>query len=517
MTNIKDIRDTFTEIVSENQQIINKLDAEEHETLMAKAKADAEYLEQISAAVATFLLPFDHAAVKALSALHGNADLGADYNRAISETRNAEFRMSHLTATHGDERQVASLYTGMDKAVREYKGHQQLLASKAEVLDASLEAIDAFNAKAPEGKPLIGAGTLGQFENRGFWAWLTDGHYREGRAIVKGFAESRQDISGMIAQREQLREDLPYAGLEVTNAEAERKRLDAVLADMRGTRNKIRSDGEIQSDIASRMVEMFKDDVFFNKAVKAMPERFPAIVVEKRAKAAGLGKVADALHLRSDVLRKATGSLDKQLPKLNKAVRNGRGSRSVSGVDLPKIRGAFQSQRNAACYSMREMGKARRSISNFNTPNSAPHAVQVSSAASDPTDFYMNMMIYDMVFDHGHHHHHEAADPFAVNAVFGIPETMAADGGLDLGSLAPDVTGGDAGLSGDFNAEVGGFDTGGMDAGSFDAGSFDTGASLDVGSSFDVSSSFDTGGSYGGSDFGGGGFDGGGGGGGFGD
>lgn len=521
MAKPKEVRDTFEEIVADNDSVISKLDGAIADARHHRAQVDGEYADAVSRFVESLLLPLDKPALATLSALR----IGGGFEEEITARKNATVsamqQMNAITMTHGDETALAEKLGTLDGRVTAATLKVDAFKEKIAEMDRLLADAEAFNKKAEaKGKPALNEKEIDYFSSKyGFghaMALCFNGHYRRGRKIIANFkTEDKATIPAAVKLRAGLQEQLGTFKAELAKAKDETAAVESVFGNLKRLAKSLEPDDKILSDVGAKIIDFLAVPDNFGKAAKALGGRFPQELVEYKAKIESLKQIEKGLNLRRDSLKKASSQLSDKLPKLRKAVRNG--VRKDIKVDLPKLKKQFKAQQVMAAHTAVEMRKASRRVRGFSAARARPMPLQGAASAPaqnvtyvntySPLDFMMSWMIFDMVAHDHHHHGHGAAaavDSHAVNSVMGIPESVAAEANIDTASLSPEFSselGQElGGLSGDFNLESGALDS--LDIGSLDTGSFDIDVSVpDI--SVDTGGSFDFGGG-GGFDFGGG-------------
>lgn len=520
----KEVRDTFEEIVADNNSVISKLDSAIADARHNRAQVDEEYADAVSRFVESLLLPLDKPALAKLSALR----IGGGFEEEITARKNATVsalqQMNALTMIHGDENVLVEKIGQMDGKVTAAQLTVDTYKQSIAGMDKVLSDAEAFNKKAEvKGKPQLNEKEIDYFSSKyGFghlMAVCFNGHYRRGRKIIGNFkAEDNATIPVYVKKRALLQEQLDTYKAELAGHKTEADAVKSVFRNLKSLSDSLEPDDKILSDVGAKIIDFLARPDNFGKTARALGERFPQELIENRAKIESLKQIETGLNLRRDSLKKASSQLSDKLPKLKKAVSNG--VRKDIKVDLPKLKKQFKAQQVMATHAAVEMRKATRKVRSFSAAKARPLPSTASvpaqnvtyvnnSAGFDPLSFMMGWMVFDMIsHDHGAA---AAVDSHAVNSVIGISDTVASEANIDTAALSPEFSselGQElGGLSGDFNIESGALDN--LDIGTIDTGSFNVDVSVP-----DIS--IDTGGSFGG-DFGGGGggFDSGGFGGGF--
>ena len=486
MPSIKEVKETFETIVSDNNIVIGKLDEAAMEAQQKRVDVEDDYQEQLSQMVLSFFLPIDPVALKNLSSATG-FDFEDSYKNRMTASDSAKRDLVSLTADYnGSVEGIKEKLDGFSKDLAELTKNKGTLGKTIEVNDGHLKPVNDFNKHAKEeGLKALNEQSIAYFDSKHGFSHVVgmvfNSHYRQGRSLIKKFKKLGTTIPE--AQKQQVADAAVFEGVldKHTKLLQQTAKVTITYKSVQAIGAKVESEDSIIADLSGRMIKMLEDPVVFNKAAQALQDKMPKELVEVRAKIEGFKRIERGMHLRANSLRKASGQLEKQLPKLRKAVRKN-GSKKVT-VDLDKIRKTFRATQKSNTHTAAEMRKATASIADFKSDKAAsrsPSTVSSSpSYSSGPLDFYVNMMIFDMLI-HDHHHHDIAAS---------APDEQSVQ------SIMGDATGMD-GLSGDFNDVSGGADLGGIDADMADMGSMD----IDT-SSFDVP---DIGGGF---DAGGGGFD----------
>jgi len=508
--NPREVRDTFDQLIRDNDKAVREL-----EDSIRTIKRDREPVEKLYAGMIdryaeSLVWPsLDEDALNAIGKANGGkADFVKAYNTSMTESRQAEIRLNALTATHGElsvlETRMEQLQHQADKA----DGNAVKLARSAADKAEKLHAVDTFNAGAAKDAPKLEEGSIAYFNSKsGFahvWSWLFNSHYRNGRAIIKEAEKGGVSIPDQQKQLKAAREELALAREKTDAIVAQKLEVEKPFREMKSVAEKVLTEEQIARGIKADVLKLLQNRDSFNATAKALGNKFPAHAVELRAKTEGFDKLEAGARKSIDGLKATTKKLRDPMDKLNKAVSRKPGMNI--NMDLGKTKKGVKAQQTLAKHKAAEIKKASDSIGKYETPSGSPAPVYLGP---DPLDIYLGFMIADML---SHHHHHDvvttaagaatdaassvavteavqSVDPSVINDTLGIPDNIAADAGIDVGNLAPELSSAElSGLDGAFN-DVSGIDVGNIDVGTFEVPDIpdisvpdiDVGGGLDLG------------------------------------
>lgn len=522
---IREIRDTFSSLMDGNRSVQSLLEKTRSQTRDKSNAAKKDYNTLLEQFVLLALLQHDskpEILQKMSAGFSENMNLGDMYRAQIRHNNENISEYSRLTDIHGPLDKLQASMTRLNGEIGKIKNEKTAVLEQIDHDREILKPVDVFNAQAQKaGRPAIdsqqGVDYYHSKTGLNFVAALVfDGHYRRGRELIESFREEHG--LSILEVQARLKRSLEQPQMMDNKMDALRKAepaAQAPIGKMSDLKKEIQTEDQVLQQAKEGIVHYLDDPRFFNKVAAALGDEFPTEAVQLRAKIESYAKVEEGLTQNIDILKKATENLDKPMYKLNKGVRNGKGSKRVD-IDLDGIRKSYKDLQAASKKRAEGVQDINLSIENFKfTPEqmdkisaaaasaSVPDmtAMSVSSGAasratSSGPDFltmYMLLMVHDMSFNHMH----SSIDNGLLHSTFnGIPGDLSRDLGLpsfDAGSVM-DSFNHSSGLdslhidTGNFNVDTSAFN--------FDTPSFDVG-----------SSSFDFGGGGGGFDAGGGGFD----------
>lgn len=518
MAQVREVRDTFSKLINDNNNAVKKLQESIRDIQGKREATEKTYDTMVDRfAGALFWPSLDEENLGKLSASLGNSiDFVQTFKDAMTASREAEIRLNALTATHGEESKLEDKVRSLQREINKSEEKEEKLEVAINLAEASLVPVNRFNRDAKEGAPKLNEAEIGYFSSKsGFahaWSWLFNSHYREGRAIIKDLKENGEDV---VTLQKSLVENTPALAAAKTltqSIKAEKAEYEAPLREIQKTAEGVFTEQQIAEGMKLQVTGLLADRDFFNKLAVDMGDAFPSSAVELRAKLEGFDKLEDGANKSIKGLQSASANLDKHMYKLNKAA-NKKPYMDVK-VDVEKIKKGYNAQAVLATHKAEELKKASKSIDTYSGPSSPTYV------GYNPLDFYMGFMIADML-NHSHHDHGHAVaaaaeagnsgpteaassaaaiDPAVINDTLGIPDNIATDMNLDLDNLAPSLSDSDLSSLGDsFNDAAGNLDVGSLDVGSFDVPDISVpDISIDVGN-IDVGGGFDFGG--GGIDF----------------
>ena len=499
MATLREVRDTFETLVSENGTVIRKLEETAMDARSKRLEAEDGYKEQLSQVMLSFFLPPDVQALKSLGVSTG-FDFNGQYSERVRSGAEAQRDFVSLTADYGGSVDgIKDKIESFERTLGTINKKKDVLGKAIKSREDDLKPVVDFNKWArAEGSKTLEEGNFDYFDSRKglshVVAMVFDGHYRKGRGLIKKFRKSGTTIT---AAEKMLADDRRQYDEASDNGEKTQRvieKMNTTYKSVQVISARIESEDSIITDLSGKAIKMLDDPSVFNRSVLALNEKMPVSVVEVRAKIEGFKKIERGMQLRANSLRKASGQLERQLPKIRKGVRRN-GSRKVS-VDLDKVKKTFRAVQKSNAHTAGEMRKASASIGGYSSGGRAQRGPQSTGSGSvvygaDPIGFYMDMMILDMLI-HDHHHGDAATnapDAQSVHSVIGLSDGVTQDANIDMNDLSPDVSCNDAvdGLSGDFNdsscLDVGslGGDIPDVDVGGFSGSDFGGGGGADFG------------------------------------
>lgn len=399
---IRDVKNTFESILGENAKVIRDID-----DTISKTKSDMEtvgelYTRALDKFVTAQLRPINSEMLKSLSGLTNHKhDFEEKYHDDMAAARAAEIRLSGLVATHGEEKTLKQkLETlGSESATL---GNQILkLSESIDRREKALKPVNYFNAAVEyKNKPKLNEEDIGYFSSKkGFahaWAWLTDSHYRGGRALIRSFAEKGETIPSVQLAQRQDRDARGEKSTRVAEIAAESNRIQPVLKDMRAAADAAVSEMTVRENLKKQIVASFEDMSFFNRAAKKLGGKFPVFVTEQRAKLENLRKIHDGAVKTRQTVQQAGGKLDKHMSKLRRGASQS-GSTRIT-IDLKGIQTSFagmQTGVRTATAQMRQTSTAVRDYK-FSPASSASSATSTAPGGMDPVFFMAVIMMSDI-------------------------------------------------------------------------------------------------------------------------
>lgn len=472
---VRDVKNTFEKILDDNTHTLRDLDETLRQTREHIETVQDLYTRSLDKFITAQLRPINSAMLKTLSGLAGLRDFEREYNDNLSAARAAEIRLNGLVTTHGEPKTLKDKLQALSDESNIVGGESIRLSENIGRLKKTLGPVDAFNAKAEEGgKPQLAAESIDYFSSKkGFahvWGWLFDSHYRQGRALIRDFAEKGATIPDTQAKRAEAITAQAGKKARLDEMVAEAARIEPVLKTMRETGEQAVSEQTVREQLKKEIFKTFDDTKFFNRAAKALGDAFPVFVTEQRAKLENLRKVEAATLASKEAVKQAGGKLDVHMSKLRKAASRA-GSKQMT-IDLDGIKTGFagmQTGVKAQSAQLRQTGAAVRDYK-F-SPSSTPAA-----SPSDPLFFMAVIMMSDI-------NHGVAVPDVSVAGNIGDSFNSAALDGLNKIDMAdihvavpeisvsvPDISVPDV-SSGSYG---GGYSGGGYDGGGF-SGGFDGG------------------------------------------
>ena len=503
MPSPRQVRDTFQQLIRDNNQAVRELESSIKSIRSDRAPVEKLYATMAERFATSVLSPsLDEETLNAISkATKGRVDFVQSYAQQMTESRQSEIRLNALTATHGPmenlQKRMREIQQQVNNADENASGIGRGVASRA----AALKPVDKFNAEAAEGAPKLEEGSIAYFSSKkGFahaWSWLFNSHYRHGRSVMKEAEQGGVSIPDQQKQLATERANLAAAKATVRELVAQRLEVEKPFREMQGVAPRVQTEEQVVQGLKQNLLSLLEDRDSFNETVKALGTKFPAHAVELRAKVEGFTKLEAGARKSIEGLEATTKKLNEPIYNLDKAVSHKPGMDIKT--DLDKTQKGVKVQQTLAKHKAEEIKKASTSIGKYDgASSSGPVYVGI-----DPLDIYLGFMIADML-SHDHHHHvgeaasaavtdvatpaaaFDGVDASVVNDTLGIPDNVAADVGLDMDNLTPDLSGMDlSGLDGAFN-DVAGIDVGTLEVPDIpDISVPDIDLDIDVGSVFE--------------------------------
>lgn len=491
MSTARQVSDGFQTLISDNSNVIAKLDETLRETAKFRSEAEEDYGDKLSRYVANLMDPLDSPSLKIISGLAGGkVDLEQDYKDIMSSSKRAEQRIAALIMTNGEPEEVKAQLDDVEKKLKTAKTSETSLrtaiASQTEKADEAIE----FNATAAKaGKPqLSDAASYKYFSSKtwmaGLWARAFDSHYKQGRQLIEDFNGTfDKPVGDVLKEYADNKASHTQTQATLKSLGSKKETYSGIISEMATVQTKIVDETEAKSTLGSKIVVLLAKTPVFEAVAKALAGKMPEDIIESRAKIQAYRKIEDGLNVRKQTLTKASKELGQGVTKLKEAVRR-KPNMEIKKINLPKIQQGMKAQQVMGKQAAVEMRKANASIRSFKAANAPKQlrAQTASPAASSslspsssyapstysPLDMYVDMMVWHMIFDSIGH---SSPDTHTVNSVMGISENVASSGGIDLASLTPDFSADvTAGLSAsDMNFDVGSV----IDSISFDMPAFE--------------------------------------------
>lgn len=493
LPNPREVRDTFTTLINDNDKAIGELEASIRDVQRNRDKVEGLYNGMIDRFAQELLWPsLDEERLADLkSSTGGRQDFLKSFQQQTTESREAEIRLTALTATHGEASVLESRMRDLQKEANNSDENARGLGRAVASSRAALAPVEKFNADAGEGAPKLDEKGQSYFTSKTgiahLWSWAFNGHYRRGRAILKELDEKGSTIPGLQKHLAEAKESYAAANARTAELAEQKLAVEKPLREIKATAAKVQTEEQIVKNVKNDILALLKDRNNFNKAVKALGPRFPAHAVELRAKLEGFDKLQAGARKSIEGLKETTKQLRKPMSDLNKAVSR-KPSMKIK-MNLPKTSQKVKAQQVLARHKASEIKKAGGALGKYETPKSRPSSGSSSGpyyAGPDPLDIYMGFMIADML-SHSHHHHAHGAtevaasaasvDASVLNDTIGISPDVAAGAGVDLENLSPDLSAVELeGLGGAFNdasLDLGNLDVGDIGVGDLDLGGLD--------------------------------------------
>lgn len=463
----EEILKTFKALVKDNNQAVKKLSAQEKEAKGAQDSLRRDYAQKLEQFITGLFVPsVNEDALHKIGATSGANFLG-DYQKMVQANEQARQHLDDLQREHQNVSTVRIEMAAVQDAYRGAEQTRRASMEKMEDLNRALAKVDAFNAKAAsKGQTVLNAGTLGEFDKNGFTHFakmVFSSRYRQGRRLIaQSVKKHGADIPTLQATRTAQEKTVSRDAEAVAARNREVKALENIIADFEATQNAIRPNEVAVCQVATEIVRRTEKNAhFFRGLARDTAETMPPEIVEARAKMESYQKVIDWTGQQVSALKRANGNLDIHIDKLERTVNRGKGYKTTE-ISLGKIEKSFKANQALTAHMSAEIDKIMASIKDFNLPvndNNKPvvpvgrtpvitgtttSSPSSRSYAADPFDFYLDYFLIMNLMD-------AATDPFVVNAVMGIPGTVADVAHIALDGLTPALDWGVNGLSELFN------------------------------------------------------------------
>lgn len=483
---VRDVKNTFEQILGENASVIKELD-----TTISYTQSDIEtvndlYSRALDKFVTAQIRPMNSEMLKTLSQQTGFVrDFEAEYKTNVANARAAEIRLNGLTTAHGDENALRGKLKKLNDENEKLDNEAAALRGNIKTLSIKLEPVDGFNAQTESryaGKPKLDAEDIDYFSSKkGFahvWAWLTDSHYRQGRALIKSFTEQGAEIPATQADLASSKSTFEEKKTRITEVNAAVSTTEATLKEVRSTAAQAVSENTLRENLKKEIVTAFNDEKFFNKVAKTLGGKFPVFIVEQRAKLDNLRKLQGAAQKSKQTVQQAGGKLDKHMSKLRKAASRS-GSTQIT-IDLNGIKSSFAGMQQGVRAQAGQVRQTSASVRDYNFSSNNNTASAAPAAGVDPLMMMAVIMMSDI-------HHVSVPDVSSVGdsfngAAIDAGSLSGIDNAVNIGNLdvsvpdiavsVPDISVPDISVP-DISIDTGSFGGSFDGGGSFGGGGFD--------------------------------------------
>ena len=466
---VRDVKNTFEQILSENASVTRELD-----TAISYTQSDIEtvndlYTRALDKFVTAQIRPMNSEMLKTLSHQTGFLrDFEEEYKTNVANARAAEIRLNGLTTTHGEENAIRGKLKKLNDENDKLDGESAALQAHVKKLAKMLQPVDAFNARADKSgtnKPKLDAEGIGYFSSKKgiahVWAWLTDGHYRQGGKLIKSFAEQGTEIPATQKDLADNKATLQEKKDKIAEVAAAAATTEATLKEVRSTAAQVLGEHTLRDNLKKEIVTAFNDEKFFNKVAKTLGGKFPVFIVEQRAKLDNLRKLQAAAAKSKQTVQQAGGKLDKHMCKLRKAASHS-GSTQIK-IDLNGIKTSFAGMQQGVRAQAGQVRQTSAAVRDYNFSSNSNSASAAPSGGVDPLMMMAVIMMSDI-------QHVPTPDVPSVGDSFNGASIDAAgiDSAVNIGNLdvsVPDIVVNVPDISvPDISIDTGGF-SGGFDSG----------------------------------------------------
>lgn len=443
---VRDVKNTFEEILGENTRVIRELD-----TTISYTQSDIEtvndlYSRALDKFVTAQIRPMNSEVLKTLSVQTGFLrDFEEEYKTNVANSRAAEIRLNGLTTTYGEENAIRAKLKKLNDENEKLDGESAALQGNIKTLSRTLAPVDAFNELTESryaGKPKLDAEGVDYFSSKKgiahVWSWLTDGHYRQGGKLVKAFAAEGAEIPATQKDLADSKTTLQEKKDKIAEVTAAAATTEANLKEVRSTSAQVISENNLRENLKRDIIATFSDEKFFGKVAQKLGGKFPVFIVEQRAKLDNLRKLQGAAQKSKQTVQQAGGKLDKHMSKLRKAASRS-GSTQIT-IDLKGIKTSFAGMQQGVRTQATQVRQTSASVrdykfssnSNVSSPAAAP------AGGIDPLMMMAVIMMSDI-------HHVSTPDVSSVGDSFNGASIDAAgiDNAVNIGNLdvsVPDIS-----------------------------------------------------------------------------
>ena len=396
MPSVRDVHDSFLEITSEQQALLDGLRAE----AAALRERANELLDPIWVATADYAGRLGSRQDLLTLAEAGEQGPMAKYDDAV---RAKVRRMhTHAEATAALEERRAALAERADEATRKHRDAALAIDTDAEDwMEAAYALLRSGFARAgtPSAARLAQLdGIAADYRARGWLAKRIVPRLRTIRQAEKAYARTGRDLLDVAHRRVLATEQLASLERDMGTAQAALDDADRTLEQMRSEDFAAPGHAHLMDVARAALLNTAHTRMTLEALHTVAPEEFPAHLVLSGARSERLRQTADELET---VARSATSlhdQLQQHMPKLRRGLSAG-GSRSIN-VDLDPIRAASQAIKKGlqpridAARALQRVDAGLSGLEDLERRQSVATSLASTSATNDDTLWLMLMAGY---------------------------------------------------------------------------------------------------------------------------
>lgn len=403
---VREVKAGFEEVLNDNNAALGELDAAVKSIALDKAGIEDTYQRGLDKFVTSIIHPMNSDALKRLSYWmpsrseegFSSRDLEREHQDRIRASQEAEIRLNGLTATHGSVQHMEKQYTVLSATAGELEAAENKTARAISTIADNLAPVTAFNKRYGATKAKLDAEGIDYFSSKkGFghvWAYLFDGHYRQGRAIIKAFSPNKDGIVTAQASLAAFKTELFEQNAAKESVQEKAKAASQVLSEMQGIEAQVHSEQKLRDVLKADIVDAMKEADRFGKVAKSLEDIFPQLLLEQRAKIENMAKLQEGAEKTRSAVKDANKKLDVHMPKLKKAVSRA-GSKKIS-IDLDGIKAGYKPLQQGVRQQAKQLKQRSAAVGKYRY-QPAPAASTASPVGGiNALDVVMVAMILDM-------------------------------------------------------------------------------------------------------------------------
>lgn len=431
MASATEIKTKFESLMKENKAARGKVEDLLGDVKSEKVICDLQAKDLLNALATRLTYTKQIDALKTLSVAIG-IDFDAARLKELAESQERKTELFNMRNIYGTE----PIYT--NKTIKLRQDIQDLTESVATTSSAlgkllpeqHANAIRIFNEKADNSKgPHLNEKEFGYFKSRGWFGHIVgmifDSYYRAGAYILRQYEKKVMPFDQMVTEKKKLEEQDAAQKENLAMLEEQLAVIKAPYDKMDALEKSIVSESQAKTNMADRIWHALLSDDALNTAAKAIPALIPAALICRRAGSRMYAGMISQLEPCVADMKKIHKELDSPIDKLEGAIRYDYDD--DIDVNLNKIEGVCDASRDKALYMAKELGQAFVTARSIQEPTAGAAAGYQES----PVNFMTYYLIQQMLAGP------QKSDAYAINETIGIPDSLAKNLGIILGSLKP--------------------------------------------------------------------------------